>query len=183
MNSIKMNKSIKHWLPLLLFLVLVGFFAIGLNLNPREISSPLIDKPAPQFSSTLISDDKVHFSVNDMRGKVWLLNVWASWCSACRDEHHLLMEVSGTLNIPIIGLDYKDTKRDAMATLSRFGDPYRAVVNDADGKIGMDYGVYGVPETYLIDKRGIVRYKEIGALSRKSFEEKILPLAKRLNDE
>lgn len=178
-----MKISIKHWLPLILFLVLVCFFAIGLNLNPREISSPLINKPAPRFSGALIPDATRHFSVEDMRGKVWLLNVWASWCSACRDEHELLMEISREHVVPIIGLDYKDADNDAIATLNKFGNPYDMVVNDADGKIGIDYGVYGVPESYLIDKKGIIRLKEIGSISRKSLEEKILPLARKLNNE
>ncbi len=178
-----MKISIRHWLPLIVFLVLVCFFAIGLNLNPREISSPLINKPAPQFSGALIPDGTGRFSVEDMRGKVWLLNVWASWCSACRDEHDLLMEMSREHVVPIIGLDYKDVEGDAIATLNRFGNPYELVVNDADGKIGIDYGVYGVPESYLIDKKGVIRLKEIGAISRKSLEEKILPLARKLNNE
>lgn len=178
-----MKISIKHWLPLILFLVLVCFFVIGLSLNPREISSPLINKPAPRFSGALISDATSRFSVEDMRGKVWLLNVWASWCSACRDEHDLLMEISREHLVPIIGLDYKDVANDAIATLNKFGNPYDMVVNDADGKIGIDYGVYGVPESYLIDKRGVIRHKEIGSISRKSLEEKILPLARKLNNE
>lgn len=178
-----MKISIKHWVPLILFMVLVGFFAVGLRLNPREISSPLVNKPAPQFSGAVIPNSSRHFSVEDMRGKVWLLNVWASWCSACRDEHDLLMEMSRQHVFPIIGLDYKDIESDAIATLNRFGNPYDVVVNDADGRIGIDYGVYGVPESYLIDKKGIIRFKEIGSISRKSLEEKILPLARKLNDE
>lgn len=178
-----MKIPIKHWLPLILFLVLVCFFFVGLNLNPREISSPLINKPAPQFSGALIPGSTRHFNVEEMRGKVWLLNVWASWCSACRDEHDLLMEISKEHAIPIIGLDYKDVENDAIATLNKFGNPYEMVVSDADGRIGIDYGVYGVPESYLIDKKGIIRFKEIGTISRKSLEEKILPMARQLNNE
>jgi len=166
--------------PLALFLVLVGFLAAGLKLNPREVPSPLVGKPAPAFALPVLHQPDQQFSPADMRGKVWLLNVWASWCASCRDEHPLLVDLARRKVIPVIGLNYKDRSDEAKTWLARFGNSYELSVVDADGRIGIDYGVYGVPETYLIDAEGVIRYKRIGPLTAAILEEKLLPLARSL---
>src|SRR5574343_81904 len=138
-----MKPGMKHLVPLALFLVLVGFFAVGLKLDPREVPSPLIDKPAPAFRLPQLNANGKTFSPEEMRGQVWLLNVWASWCGACREEHPLLMEMSRRGEVPLVGLDYKDTDADGAAVLAQAGNPYQVVATDADGRVGIDYGVYG----------------------------------------
>ena len=175
-----MKPVFKYLLPLAVFLVLVGFFAAGLRLDPREVPSPLVDKPAPAFKLPVLNEAGKVFSPEDMRGQVWLLNVWASWCSACREEHPLLMEMARDSSLPIIGLDYKDADADANGVLNQAGNPYKIVATDADGRVGIDYGVYGVPETYLIDKQGVIRFKQIGPITEAALKEKILPLVKGL---
>ena len=167
-------------IPLAIFIVLVGFLAAGLGLNPREVPSPLVGKPAPAFELPVLQQPDKRFMPADMRGQVWLLNVWASWCVSCRDEHPLLVALARQRELPILGLNYKDKGEDASAWLKRFGDPYRLSVVDADGRIGIDYGVYGVPETYLIDAQGVIRYKQIGPLTAEIVEGKLLPLARSL---
>jgi cytochrome c biogenesis protein CcmG/thiol:disulfide interchange protein DsbE len=166
--------------PLAIFGVLVGFLAVGLKLNPREVPSPLIGKPAPAFELPVLHQPDKRFVPADMRGKVWLLNVWASWCVSCRDEHPLLVALSRKGVVPILGLNYKDKGEDALRWLKQFGDPYQLSVVDADGRIGIDYGVYGVPETYLIDAQGVIRFKQIGPITPAILEQKILPLAMSL---
>ena len=166
--------------PLAIFIALVVFLAVGLNLNPREVPSPLIDKPAPAFSASLMSDPAKRISEKDMLGKVWLLNVWASWCVPCREEHPLLVEFARRHEVPIYGLNYKDQRRDGIAWLNSLGNPYQLSAFDADGRVGIDYGVYGVPETYVIDKRGVIRYKQIGPITPQALKEKILPLVRKL---
>jgi cytochrome c biogenesis protein CcmG/thiol:disulfide interchange protein DsbE len=166
--------------PLAIFLLLVGFLAAGLKLNPREVPSPLVGKPAPAFELPVLQQANKKFAPSDMRGKVWLLNVWASWCESCRDEHPLLVDLSKKGVLPILGLNYKDKGEDAQRWLARFGDPYQLSAVDTDGRIGIDYGVYGVPETYLIDAEGVIRYKQIGAITPAILEQKILPLAAAL---
>jgi cytochrome c biogenesis protein CcmG, thiol:disulfide interchange protein DsbE len=168
-------------LPLGIFILLVGFLAFGLKLNPREVPSPLIGKPAPAFELPVLHQPDKRFVPGDMRGKVWLLNVWASWCVSCREEHPLLVELSRKGVMPILGLNYKDKGEDALRWLKQFGDPYQLSVVDADGRIGIDYGVYGVPETYLIDANGVIRFKQIGPITPAVLEQKILPLARSLN--
>jgi cytochrome c biogenesis protein CcmG/thiol:disulfide interchange protein DsbE len=168
-------------IPLAVFVVLVGFLWAGLKLNPSEVPSPLIDKPAPMFSRPRLDDPGTAFGPAEMRGKVWLLNVWASWCVSCRQEHPLLVKLSATGEVPIYGLDYKDHPEDAKDWLARFGNPYTVSIMDGDGRVGIDYGVYGVPETYLIDKEGVIRYKRIGPLTPKVIEEVLLPKVRELN--
>lgn len=175
-----MRPYLRYLLPLAIFLVLVGFFAAGLKLNPREVPSPLIDKPAPAFDLPLLSDVGKNFSPEQMRGQVWMLNVWASWCGACRDEHPVLMAMSRQGALAIVGLNYKDTNAEAAAVLKNSGNPYQFVAVDADGRTGIDYGVYGVPESYIIDKQGIIRYKQIGPMTATVLREKIMPLVKGL---
>ncbi|HUN67722.1 MAG TPA: DsbE family thiol:disulfide interchange protein [Burkholderiales bacterium] len=166
--------------PLGIFIVLVGFLAVGLKLDPREVPSPLVGKPAPAFELPVLHQPEKRFVPADMRGKVWLLNVWASWCVSCREEHPVLLELAKSDVLPILGLNYKDRGEDANRWLMQFGNPYQLSAVDADGRIGIDYGVYGVPETYLIDAEGVIRYKQIGPLTRAILDEKVLPLAKAL---
>jgi len=175
-----MRPYLKYLLPLAIFIVLVGFFIVGLKLDPRVVPSPLINKPAPAFQLPQMGEAGKSVSTADMRGKVWLLNVWASWCTACREEHPLLMDMSRRGDIPLIGMDYKDTDAEASAVLQQAGNPYRKVAVDRDGRVGIDYGVYGVPETYVIDKQGIIRYKQIGPITEEVLNQKILPLFKGL---
>jgi len=167
-------------IPLAVFVLLVGFLAVGLKLDPREVPSPLVGKAAPAFELPVLSQPDKRFVPADMRGKVWLLNVWASWCVSCRDEHPVLVELSKKGVLPILGLNYKDKGDEAQRWLKQFGDPYQLSVVDADGRIGIDYGVYGVPETYLIDTQGVIRYKQIGPLTQAILEQKVLPLAMAL---
>ncbi len=175
-----MSKSVKFLIPLALFLIAVGFLFKGLFLDPHEVPSPLVGKPAPAFTAPLLSDASKTFNTADMKGKVWLLNVWASWCVACREEHPALMEMAKMNEIATYGLDYKDTDAEAQAVIDANGNPYKTIMTDADGKIGIDYGVYGVPETYVIDKQGIIRYKQIGPITQEAFFSKIYPLVKQL---
>lgn len=168
-------------LLLVLFAVLMGFFAIGLTLNPREVPSPLIGKPAPVFSLPRLDGAVQTFAPQDMLGQVWLLNVWASWCAPCRQEHSLLVELSKTRLVPILGLDYKDQRNDGLEWLHEAGDPYTLSVSDIQGRVSVDYGVYGVPETFVIDKKGIIRFKQIGVITQEILQTTILPLVKELN--
>jgi cytochrome c biogenesis protein CcmG/thiol:disulfide interchange protein DsbE len=167
-------------LPLAIFVLLVGFLAVGLKLDPREVPSPLVGKAAPAFDLPVLHQPEKRFAPADMRGKVWLLNVWASWCVSCREEHPMLVALAKRGVMPILGLNYKDKGDDANAWLKQFGNPYDLSVVDADGRIGIDYGVYGVPETYLIDTEGVIRYKQIGPVTAEILEQKILPLAAAL---
>ena len=170
----------RYLLPLIVFAVLLGFLAVGLKLDPREVPSPLIDKPAPPFKLPRLDVPEQALSLDDLKGKVWLLNVWASWCVACRVEHPLLVELSRQGQVPIYGLNYKDDTRAALEWLRQFGDPYTASIVDADGRVGIDYGVYGVPETFVVDKEGVVRYKLIGPLTAEVWQSEIEPLVRKL---
>jgi cytochrome c biogenesis protein CcmG/thiol:disulfide interchange protein DsbE len=168
-------------LPLGIFIVLVALLAVGLNLNPREVPSPLVGKPAPAFSLPQLHAADKAFSPAEMQGKVWLLNVWASWCVSCREEHPILVEFAKSGSTPIVGLNYKDKREDGQRWLARFGDPYLLSAFDADGRVGINYGVYGVPETYLIDKAGVIRFKQIGPVTPEVLQKKIIPLVQELN--
>jgi cytochrome c biogenesis protein CcmG/thiol:disulfide interchange protein DsbE len=156
---------------------------VGLKLDPHEVPSPLINKPAPLFEQKLMTDSNQTFSVEKMRGQVWLLNVWASWCTACRQEHPLLMKMSQAIGVPLVGLDYKDTDTEGMSVLTQFGNPYSMLIADIEGRIGIDYGVYGVPETYIIDKAGIIRYKHTGPITEEVLFNTFMPLIKGLDNE
>lgn len=166
--------------PLGIFIVLLVFLGVGLKLDPRDVPSPLVGKPAPAFTLPRLDDPSANFAHKDMLGKVWLLNVWASWCGACREEHPLLVEFSKSGVVPIIGLDYKDNRLDGMRWLDGLGNPYTTVAFDANGRVGIDYGVYGVPETYLIDRQGVIRYKQTGPITPEILRDKIMPLIKEL---
>ena len=171
----------RYLIPLAIFIAMLVFLGVGLKLDPREVPSPLIDKPAPAFRlQTLDTPPRVLASA-EMRGQVWLLNVWASWCSGCREEHPVLVELSKTHVVPIYGLDYKDQPDDARRLLNSLGNPYVASVSDLDGRTGIEFGVYGVPETFVIDKAGIIRHKQTGPITPEIWRDTILPLVKKLN--
>ncbi len=174
-------KQLRFIAPLAIFALLVFFLWRGLRLDPHEVPSPLIDKPAPAFALARLDDASLTLRRDDMLGKVWLLNVWASWCVACRDEHATLVAFSQTRAAPIIGLNYKDTRPEGLQWLSQFGNPYETSVFDRDGRVGIDFGVYGVPETFVIDKRGLIRFKHVGPVTPELIETRIRPLLKELN--
>ena len=167
--------------PLGVFIALLLFLGVGLRLNPREIPSPFIGKPAPAFSLAQLAEADKIISPQDMLGKVWLLNVWASWCVSCRQEHPVLMDFSAQGVVPIIGLNYKDDREEGLKWLRQYGNPYQLSAFDTKGKVGIDYGVYGVPETFIIDRRGVIRYKHVGPVTPEVIAEKLLPLIKELN--
>ena len=171
---------VRYLAPLGIFIVLVIFLARGLTLNPHEVPSPLIGKPAPEFLLPQLQDANQQFGRKDLLGKVTLLNVWASWCVACRHEHPLLVQLARSGQVEIYGLNYKDTREDALRWLNQLGNPYKLSAFDQEGRVGIDYGVYGVPETYVIDKQGIIRYKLIGPLTPENLNKDILPLVKEL---
>ncbi len=170
----------RYLLPLLVFLVLVGFFAVGLNLNPREVPSPLIGKPVPSFSLPRLDDASKKFSALDMKGKVWVVNVWASWCAPCRQEHPLVNDMVKRGGAPVVGLNYKDKPENARAWLAELGNPFAATASDLEGLVGIEFGVYGVPETFVIDQAGVIRLKHIGPLTPEALQEKILPMLRKL---
>ena len=163
------------------FALLVALLAAGLRLDPREVPSPLIGKPAPAFELPLLAAPDKSFSEKDMAGKVWILNVWASWCAPCLVEHPVITRLSKSGIAPVVGLNFKDTREDALPWLARNGNPFQLTVFDASGRIGIDYGVYGVPETYVIDRQGVIRYKHVGPVTPEVAEKKIAPLVKELN--
>lgn len=168
-------------LPLALFVGLVIFLAIGLRRDPHEVPSPLINKPAPAFQLPQLHEQAKTFSPQEMRGKVWLLNVWASWCISCREEHPVLLALARSGEVPLYGLNYKDQRNDAIAWLDELGNPYLLSAADLDGRVGIDYGVYGAPETYLIDGDGVIRFKHIGPLTPAVLQNQLLPLVRNLN--
>jgi cytochrome c biogenesis protein CcmG/thiol:disulfide interchange protein DsbE len=174
-----MNKFLL--LPLVLFIGLVGFLLIGLHRDPHEVPSPLINKPAPDFKLSQLRKPDKTFSPQEMRGKVWILNFWGTWCVACREEHPLLLEYSKTGAVPIYGVDYKDERNAAMRMLDEEGDPYALTASDPDGRVSIDYGVYGAPESYLIDRNGVIRFKQIGPITQDVWQKEILPRAKQLS--
>jgi|SRR5215216_1444667 len=174
---------LRYLIPLGLFLVLVVFLAIGLTRDPHEVPSALVNKPAPTFRLPQLKDPAKTFSADDMKGKVWLLNVWASWCIACGEEHQHLFRYASSGVAPIIGLNYKDRREDALAWLEQLGDPYQLSASDLEGRVAIDYGVYGAPETYVIDKSGTIRHKHVGALTPDVWSQEVLPLVQQLNRE
>ena len=171
----------RYLIPLVVFLGLAAFLLIGLGKDPHEVPSPLINKPAPTFALPQLNDASKTFSAQEMRGKVWVLNVWASWCVSCADEHPLLIEYARSEAVPIYGLNWKDKPEDALAWLKENGNPYVLSVSDLDGKVAIDYGVYGAPETYLIDRNGVIRLKQVGPVTPEIWEKSFLPLVQELN--
>lgn len=173
-------RYLKFLVPLALFLILVAFLARGLKLDPREVPSPLIGKPAPTFALSKLDAADQQVKRDDLLGKVWVLNVWASWCAPCREEHPLLVEFSKRKLAPVYGLNYKDTRANGQNFLRQLGNPYEASLFDGDGRVGIDFGVYGVPETFVIDAKGIVRFKHVGPLTPDVVGKRIEPLLKEL---
>lgn len=175
-----MRRLALYLLPLAAFLVLAGFLLRGLSLNPREVPSPLINQPAPDFKLARLAQPQETFAPAELKGQVWMLNVWASWCVACRVEHPLLVQLARSKAVPIVGLNYKDMPDAALGWLAQFGDPYVFSVTDRDGRVGIDYGVYGVPETFVIDAKGMIRYKQIGPITEEVWRSRMLPLIEEL---
>ena len=174
-------KYLKFLIPMGIFLVLVLFLGAGLKLDPKEVPSPLIGKPAPAFALARLDDPALTIRRDDLLGQVWMLNVWASWCVACREEHPLLVEFAKSKMLPIYGLNYKDKPAAGQKWLADFGNPYTASLSDLDGRVGIDFGVYGVPETFIIDRQGVVRFKQIGPVTPEVIRTKIEPLVRQLN--
>jgi len=174
---------LKYIIPLILFIVLAIFLAVGLKLKPSEIPSPLLNMPAPTFSAPKLTVPNEKLSPADLKGKVWLFNVWASWCVSCREEHPVLNEFAKQQAVIIVGLNYKDDPDAAKNWLATLGNPYNDSVMDADGRIGIDWGVYGVPETFVIDKKGIVRYKHTGPITRDDLQNIFIPKIAELQAE
>lgn len=170
----------KFFVPLVAFVVLAVLLGVGLKLKPREVPSPFIGKPAPAFTRPQLDASRAAFSPEAMKGQVWLLNVFASWCAPCREEHPLLVAAARDKVVPIVGLNYKDEARNASEWLRRLGDPYNSIAVDRDGRVGIDWGVYGVPETFVIDKQGIVRFKHIGPLTPEVWQRDVMPLVRKL---
>lgn len=171
---------VRYLVPLIIFVVLAGFLYVGLGLKPREVPSPFINKPAPDFQLQNLHAMNELFSNNDMKGQVWLLNVWASWCVACRQEHPVLVEMARRGEVPLYGLNYKDAPTQARRWLEEHGNPYKLSIVDYEGKVGIDYGVYGVPETFVIDKQGVIRHKVIGPLSYPELTNCVMPVVNEL---
>ena len=168
------------FLPLGFFVLLAAVLGVGLSLNPRQVPSPFIGRPAPAFSLPQLQDPALKLGAGELKGQVWMLNVWASWCAPCREEHPLLVNLAREQAVPIIGLNYKDDPRNAQEWLLRLGNPYKVSVIDRDGRAGIDYGVYGVPETFVIDRAGIVRFKHVGPLTHEVWTRTVKPLLQQL---
>lgn len=176
-----MKIKLRFILPLLVVVTLVGLLGWGLTRNPSYVPSPLINKPVPRFSLPELKEPQVSFSSQQLQqGKVTLVNVWASWCGACRSEHDTLLQIAKSGVVPIDGLNYKDTRKAALQMLDEFGNPYQVVAQDKQGKVGINWGVYGVPETYIVDGKGIIRYKQIGPITPSIWKHKLLPIIQRL---
>jgi len=171
---------IRFALPLAVFVLMVGLLWRGLYLKPKEVPSPLIDKAAPEFSLSMLETPSRQLSTADMVGQVWVLNVWASWCVSCRAEHEVISELASRNLVTVVGLNYKDEPADATRWLQQFGNPYATSVIDRDGRVGIDWGVYGVPETFVIGADGVIKYKHIGPVTHESLEKKIMPVLKEL---
>jgi cytochrome c biogenesis protein CcmG/thiol:disulfide interchange protein DsbE len=167
-------------LPLIVFILMAGLLWRGLSLDPKLVPSPLIDKQAPAFSLAMLEDPTRKLSTADMVGQVWVLNVWASWCVSCRAEHEVITDLAGRNLVTVVGLNYKDEPVDATRWLQQFGNPYAVSVIDRDGRVGIDWGVYGVPETFVIGADGLIKYKHIGPVTHESLEQKIMPVLREL---
>ena len=175
----------KRWvylMPLGLFVVLMVFFFYGLGLNPRLIPSPLIGQPTPEFALPKLSNPEELFQQTDLKGEVSLLNIWATWCTSCRQEHPVLMKIAESKQVPIYGLYYKDDPALGVSWLNDYGNPYQENAVDVDGKVGIEWGAYGTPETFVIDQQGIIRHKHVGPISWHEWENELLPLINSLRN-
>jgi len=175
-----MARYLRYLAPLALFALLVALLFRGLSLDPKLVPSPLVDKPIPAFTLTRLDDPAATISDADFKGKVSLLNVWATWCVSCRQEHEVLVRLAQTGQVDIYGLNYKDNRADAQRWLAQLGNPYIANAFDSDGRVGIDWGVYGAPETFIIDREGIIRHKHVGPITIEILNEEILPIVARL---
>jgi len=173
----------KYLAPLVLFIVMAVFLALGLNLNPRDIPSPLINQPAPDFSLPVLGQPGRSLTKHALMGDVWIFNVWASWCGSCRIEHPIFNQLAKKKLVTLVGLNYKDEPEAAKQWLAQLGNPYDISVMDQEGRTGIDYGVYGVPETFIIDKKGIIRYKHTGPVEVNDMQNILIPLIKQLQAE
>jgi cytochrome c biogenesis protein CcmG/thiol:disulfide interchange protein DsbE len=173
----------RYLIPLGIFLVMTVFLGIGLTLDPKEVPSPFIGKPAPAFDVPRLYQPAARFAPEQLKGEVWLLNVFASWCVSCRAEHEVITWLANNRQMPLVGLNYKDEPDDAQQWLAALGNPYTLIPADRDGRVGIDWGVYGVPETFVVDRQGIIRYKHIGPVTMAALKEKILPLIDQLMGE
>jgi cytochrome c biogenesis protein CcmG/thiol:disulfide interchange protein DsbE len=178
-----MSKSLRFLLPLALFVALVALLFFGLGTDPRKVPSPLVGKPVPQFTLPTLQDPKRTVSDADLRGRVSLVNVWFSTCVSCRAEHRQLMAIAKESGVQIVGLNWKDDKPDALQMLRQFGNPYHVVAFDEDGRVGIDWGVYGAPETFIIDRKGVIRYKQIGPIDQAVWQETLRPIVDQLKAE
>ncbi len=174
-----MMKTLRLLLPIAICAGIGWFLFKGLERDPRQVPSPLIGKPAPAFSLPQL-EQAGHWSPDAMRGQVWLLNVWGSWCGACVIEHPLLNELAQAKLVPIVGLAWKDPPDHSLAWLRKHGNPYAVVISDREGKAAIDWGVYGAPETFLIDRQGVIRYKQIGPFTPEIIRDELLPLLRKL---
>lgn len=175
-----MRVQLRYLVPLALFLAIAGVLAIGLTLDSERVPSPLIGKPIPAFALPAVDPPERTVKPSDFRGTTWLLNVWATWCVSCRAEHEVLMEAARRHDLTIVGLDYKDEREAAIEWLHERGNPYVVTAFDPEGRTGIDLGVYGVPETYVVDAGGVIRYKHIGPITLRELRERILPLIDEL---
>ncbi len=157
------------------FVVLIGILAIGLDRDPSKLPSPLIDKPAPEYELPRVKDPMSSVGSADYSGQLVLVNIWATWCVGCRQEHDFLVELAGRQEIPVYGIDWRDQRDEALKWLDRLGDPYVASAYDEDGRIGIDWGVYGAPETFLVSTSGSVLYKHIGPLDEAIWQREFVP--------
>ena len=175
-----MARYLRFLVPLGIFAVLVAFLFRGLSLDPKLVPSPLVGKPMPAFTLTRLDDPGATISDSDLKGRVSVLNIWATWCVSCRAEHEVLLQLANTGLVDIYGLNYKDERAKAQQWLQQLGDPYVANAFDADGRTGIDWGVYGAPETFIMDKQGMIRHKHIGPLTVDALNSTILPLIAEL---
>jgi len=175
-----MTRYLRYLVPLAIFFILVAFLYRGLSLDPKRVPSPLVGKPMPEFSLPRLQDPAATLSDSDLKGKVSVLNIWATWCVSCRAEHEVLLQLANTGLVDIYGLNYKDERAKAQQWLRQLGDPYLANAFDADGRTGIDWGVYGAPETFIMDKQGMIRHKHIGPLTVDALNSTILPLIAEL---
>lgn len=171
----------KFLIPIALFAALGLLLWKGLSMDPRKIPSPLVNKPLPAFNLPNLHEPDKRLANADFRGKPVVINVWASWCAACKHEHPVLMDIARQNEVYLVGLNYKDERGDALAVLEAEGNPYNVNLADRDGRTGIDWGVYGVPETFIVDKEGVIRHKHIGPITRENWEKELLPLIRGLS--
>lgn len=174
-----MGSRLKLFLPLILFAIMAVFLFRGLSLDPQAMPSALIDQPLPEFTLPVLGEDRL-LKRDELVGEVALLNVWATWCSSCRVEHPYLLQIAAS-GVPVYGINYKDDDAAAGRWLAELGNPYRANIADREGSLGLDLGVYGAPETYLVDARGVVRYRHVGVVDERVWQTILQPLYQQLS--